>query len=270
MNKSPLRFFGGKTRIAEWLVSHFPKDMKFYGEVFAGGLSPLFARDPHGSIEVANDVWWELTNFWRVLQSDTLFQEFKRLCETTPFSQVEFEAAKLPVEMEFFGDSVVSAWHFFIRNRMSFSGSGTSFPPTAKRTRRGINENVASWLSVVDKLEDFHRRLRFVEIRRMDFRLFLKQFDASDATFYADPPYLKSTRTAGKYAHDLTEQDHLDLLAILEKLKGRFILSGYPSEMYDEWAARNGFQAISIEVPKDMSTAKEKPRGIETIWRNFT
>lgn len=270
--KSPLRFFGGKSYLAGWLAGQLPKDSKTYFEVFAGGLSLLFHRNPIGSIEVANDIWGELTNFYRVLQNENTFSTFSRLCELTPRSEPEFKSASnhILLNMQQFGDNVLKAWHFFIRNRMSFSGTGTTYAPTTSRTRRGINENVSSWLSIVDMLPEFHQRLRLVEIRQMDFRLFIPQYDSPDAVFYLDPTYLSETRSGGGYEHEMSEKDHLDLLEMLSSIKGRFLLSGYPSKMYSEWAERGGFRVNQIEVTKASSTKKQsKPKGVETTWRNY-
>ena len=270
--KSPLKYFGGKSQISGWLLSNFPAEYKTYGEVFAGGLSVLFSANHKNKIEVANDIWGELTNFYRVLQSETLYREFQRLCDLTPRSQVEFEAANSEIlrNMETFGDNILSAWHFFIRNRMSFSGTGQSYAPTTSRTRRGMNENVSSWLSAVDSLPEFHERLRMVEIRKMDFRDFIKEYDSPDTFFYLDPPYLAETRSAGKYDHEISDGDHIALLGILTRIEGKFLLSGYPSDLYSRWAEAYGFFSESLEVTKSSSTKKtEKPKGVETIWRNY-
>jgi DNA adenine methylase len=55
-----------------------------------------------------------------------------------------------------------------------------------------------------------------------------------DALAYCDPPYLLSTRSGRRYyQHELSEPDHDRLLAVLQELPCRVMLSGYPSELYD-------------------------------------
>jgi 16S rRNA G966 N2-methylase RsmD len=70
-----------------------------------------------------------------------------------------------------------------------------------------------------------------------DAMRFLDEFDyaaAGQVLFYADPPYLHSTRTSRKrYRHALTDGEHVELLDRLRRIPAPVILSGYPSELYD-------------------------------------
>jgi 16S rRNA G966 N2-methylase RsmD len=53
---------------------------------------------------------------------------------------------------------------------------------------------------------------------------------------YLDPPYLMSTRKSQRdlYAHELSDDDHRRLLAIILNLRCMVAISGYWSEMYNE------------------------------------
>ena len=60
---------------------------------------------------------------------------------------------------------------------------------------------------------------------------------------YCDPPYLPSTRSSERrYRFDYLEQDHVELLGIVKKLLCQLIISGYPSNLYDDmlsnWCSR--------------------------------
>ncbi len=56
---------------------------------------------------------------------------------------------------------------------------------------------------------------------------------AADAVVYCDPPYVLSTRQGRfYYDHELSDQQHASLLALLQELECRVLLSGYPSELY--------------------------------------
>jgi DNA adenine methylase len=60
----------------------------------------------------------------------------------------------------------------------------------------------------------------------------------SGTLFYLDPPYLHSTRAAtDAYLHEMTEADHRELLDRLLLCRGKVILSGYPSDLYDRTLA---------------------------------
>lgn len=62
--------------------------------------------------------------------------------------------------------------------------------------------------------------------------------DSLETLHYVDPPYLPETRDAGTdYKHEMTETDHRILSSFLSGLKGMVILSGYPSDLYEEMYA---------------------------------
>lgn len=57
----------------------------------------------------------------------------------------------------------------------------------------------------------------------------------ADALVYADPPYLRSTRSRRRlYRFEMTDADHRRLLDVLDALPCGVILSGYPNAMYAE------------------------------------
>jgi DNA adenine methylase len=63
----------------------------------------------------------------------------------------------------------------------------------------------------------------------------IEQFDGPDALFYCDPPYLHQTRAAvDVYDFMMTAEDRRRLLAVLRSCRGKVMLSGYPSALYDE------------------------------------
>lgn len=133
-----------------------------------------------------------------------------------------------------------------------------------------MNENVSAWLSAVDGLPEAHERLRRVEIRNMDAVDFIKKYDHEKALFYLDPPYLHETRVTTKdYEHEMTEDDHNNLLSRLAVTNGKFILSGYRSHLYDLWAASNGFRRVEKQIDNKASGKKTKEKKTECLWMNY-
>ena len=53
--KSFIPWIGGKSQLANRIVSMFPDKIERYIEVFGGGGSVLFARDKHAPLEIYND-----------------------------------------------------------------------------------------------------------------------------------------------------------------------------------------------------------------------
>ena len=60
-------------------------------------------------------------------------------------------------------------------------------------------------------------------------------YDLSDQFIYCDPPYLPETRTSNaKYKHELTFNDHIELLHILKQLPCDIAISTYPNDLYKQ------------------------------------
>ena len=63
----------------------------------------------------------------------------------------------------------------------------------------------------------------------------IKRFNGPGILIYADPPYPMGTRTLNgqQYRHEMTDEDHKALAAVLHDLRGMVVLSGYRTELYD-------------------------------------
>lgn len=49
------------------------------------------------------------------------------------------------------------------------------------------------------------------------------------------PPYPASVRDKGTdYVHEMTDEQHVELAALLHSVKGMVVLSGYPCDLYDK------------------------------------
>jgi DNA adenine methylase len=266
-----LRIHGGKSYLAARIVELMPAHTR-YCEPFFGGGAVLFARSGEGVAEWVNDLNYELTEFWRVLGNSDRFEVFNRAIQTIPFSQVEFEDAELPILIE--GDdmrtSINRAVAFFIRNRQSRQGLGRDFATPTRRLRRGMNENVSAWLSAVDGLPEVHARLRRVEIRNQDAVKFIKELDSPETFYFVDPPYVHETRTTtGEYQHEMTDTQHIELLDTLAAIEGKFLLSGYPSAMYDSAARLHGWRVVDVEIDNKASGRRVKEKKVERMWLNY-
>jgi len=242
-----------------------------YVEPYAGGLAVLLAKDPEGVSEVVNDLNGDLTHFWRVLQDDCLFGRFRRRVEATPFSEHEWTRA---LAMQDFppADPAERAWAFFVRCRQSLAGRQDTFAPLSRtRTRRGMNEQASAWLTAVEGLPAVHARLKRVVILDRPALDVIRQQDGPDTLLYCDPPYLHATRaTTGEYGpHEMSEADHRELLEVLAGIRGKFLLSGYPSPLYDDWAARHGWQRHDFDLPNHAAGGASKRRMVEAVWCNF-
>lgn len=264
----PLKWHGGKHYLAPWIVEHMPKHTH-YVEPFFGGGAVLLARDPEGVSEVVNDLDGQLTTFWSVLRDPELFERFRRMVEATPFSERLWKEAHQRVTERC--DSVELAFWFFVHCRQSLSGRRKDFASISRtRTRRGMNEQASAWLTAVEGLPQVHARLKRVTVLNRPALDVIRSQDGPGTLFYLDPPYLGSTRTsADAYgAYEMSEAEHVELLELLQRIRGKVILSGYPSELYDDLLA--GWHRHDRELPNNAAGGKTKRRMVECLWCNFS
>ena len=278
----PIKRHGGKSYLADWIIPLMPPRVRnpnkpasndsgwlHYVEPYFGSGAVLFSLDPEGISEVVNDLDLELTNFWHVLQSPELFLALDQRLRNTPCSQIEFERACNEYGQ---GDPVERAAKFFVRNRQSRQALGSCFATTTRsRTRRGMNDLPSAWQSAIDGLAEFHERLQRVVILREEACEVIHKQDGIRTLSFLDPPYLHETRsTNSEYGqYEMAEPDHRRLLETLAGIKGRFLLSGYHSRLYDEFAAELGWACHEREVDLKSSSKKKKERRTECVWTNY-
>ncbi len=268
MDPNPLKWHGGKSYLAERIIAEFPPHVH-YVEPFFGGGAVLFAKPDEliaNHSECVNDIDGDLTNFWRVLQDDKYFAAFVRRVQAMPLSELEWMDACDGADGLF-----ERAVRFFVRYRQSRQGLGKCFATMSRtRTRRGMNEQVSSWLSALDGLPDAHERLKRVAILNKPAVDVIRSQDGSRTLYYCDPPYVHETRaTTDDYRHEMTTQQHVELLDALRCIKGTFVLSGYRCKLYDDAADRYGWRRVDIEIDNKASGAKKKAKKVESLWMNY-
>lgn len=91
---------------------------------------------------------------------------------------------------------------------------------------------VSNWNCLPKDLIQAAERLKGVQIENRPAIDLIRKFNYDNVLIYADPPYLLNTRGGKQYRHEMTEQDHVEMLDALKQHKGTVILSGYPSELY--------------------------------------
>lgn len=268
----PLKYHGGKGadhgKLAKWIIRLMPPHIHFV-ELFAGGLAVLFNKNPEGHSELINDIWGELSNFYRVLQDAEKFERLRELVQLTLFARDEFDLAMQDcAEL----DEVERARRLWERNRQSRQGLMRDFAtPSRSRTRRGMAEPVSSRLGAMDGLPEVHARLELVQVENMDAIELIRREDKPHVHMYLDPTYLLETRSAKNvYEFEMTDDQHQELLETLAGVEhATWQLSGYPSLMYGNWAAEHGFHRREFIIDNKASSKKQKKRKTECVWMNY-
>ena len=231
IKRPALRYYGGKWRIAPWVISHFPMH-KIYIEPFAGAASILLQKAP-APFEVMNDLDGNVVNFFRVLRERTA--ELRRAIEFTPFSREEVALSAEPSD-----DSLEAARRLYIRAWQTMHGAPSMDKGGWRFGRRGQHDKqsvVSDW-NDHDRLPAIALRLKNVQIDRGPAVDVIRRFDKVDALIYCDPPYVRSTRSdrwgSHGYSHEMKDEDHRELAEVLHSATGMVILSGYPSKLWEE------------------------------------
>ena len=228
--RSPIMWFGGKGNMASWVAAHLPPH-RIYVEPFGGGASVLLAKPP-SPVEVYNDIDHALYEFFLVLSDPTQFERFHRRIAVLPHSRELWRQCLETWQCQ--NDRVERVWRWFVVARQSFSGLfGKSWSSAVTCSYRGMAGTSSKWLSTVESLPQIHARLQRVQIECADWRVILDRYDTPETLFYVDPPYVPETRRDGAYHHELTGEDHRDLVDRLLNIQGMAVLSGYPSPVYE-------------------------------------
>lgn len=254
-----LRYYGGKWRLAPWYISHFSPH-RAYVDLFGGGANVLL-RKPRSAHEVYNDIDGKIVNVFRVIQSPEKCQKLLRRLKRTPYARKCFMDA-----FEHTDDEIESAARTIIRSTFSLHVEfiWREENPEKHFSLRAEKENRALlWNNYTRHLVSIMRRLRGVTIENKDALGLIQLMDSPDTLFFADPPYLAETRkqdSRAQYGHEMTKEQHAQLLEALTSCKGNAIICGYDNPLYRERLA--GWQ---MATHKSNACQSSKPR-LECLW----
>ena len=130
---------------------------------------------------------------FKVLTNDTLFCEFKKLCDLSYYSEVLRKQFKEELKNDNLSD-VKRAFYFFYVNRCSHNGVGGF--SINRVIRRNMAKSVSDYLSTVDGLLKMHQRLSKVMVLNRNAISLIEEYNSPNVFIYADPPYVLSTRTS--------------------------------------------------------------------------
>ncbi|MCU4328701.1 DNA adenine methylase [Acinetobacter pittii] len=262
LNTPLIRYHGGKFRLATWVISHFPNHT-CYTEVF-GGAAGVLLQKPRAYAEVYNDLDGEIVNLFRVLRNEVNRNKLIEQLVFTPYSRDDFQEAWEPCD-----DSIEKARRLIIRAQMGFGSAGASKGITGFRidTKRAYGTAQALWVTYPNHLAIVGQRLSGVLIENRPAIQVLQDHDDSETLHYVDPPYVHDTRYSGAksgrvYRHEMSDQDHEELLKVLLELEGKVIVFGYPSEIYNDYLAK----WKRVDTSARISSGRGTDTRTECLW----
>ncbi len=260
-----LRWLGGKFRLGPWIIGHFPPH-RIYVEPYGGAASVLLQK-PRAYNEIYNDLDGELVNLFRVLRSDAAGALIEAV-RLTPYARAEYLLAYEPC-----ADAVERARRMIVRSHMGHgTGAARIDRPSGFRSDgiSGTTNVAGEWAELPGALAAIVDRLRGVSIDCRPALELVAVYDDPKALIYLDPPYVPETRSTKSrrpgekyhtYAHELTVDDHVELLDAACASRAMIVISGYPAGLYDQ--RLQGWR----RVERSARAHRNSPR-TEVLWIN--
>jgi len=225
--KSPLRYPGGKTRVAKQLLAYAPEHEQ-YREIFAGGAA-LFFRKAKSKDSWINDRHPGLYAFYIALRDH--FASFSAMCRKQNGKLRDifdcWVARRDLMDAKGDDDLVERAVQFYFINRTVWGGRVVYDPD---RKSRLYFSNPEGWRNLDNKLEQLKRisqKLQSVRITCLSFEQCMD--DLSEDTFvYCDPPYIRDTYCHASdklYDKSFNEQHHSLLAQSLGRTPAKIMVS---------------------------------------------
>jgi len=229
-----VRWLGGKGRMIRRLLPLLESIPHCrYVEPFGGGGVVLLNKKPV-EVETYNDIDGGLFGFFKVIADPELFEAFKRRVDALPLSRELYRGSSRDWRDE--SDEVKRAVLWFVIARQSFGGRfGADWGMSITESTGSMSHSTSMWINGVKLLPKIHERLLRVQIENNDWRKVIDAHDTSDTLFYLDPPYFPDVRKSGhaRYEHELSIDDHHELIDRLLDIQGRAAISGYANQVYD-------------------------------------
>lgn len=234
IHRTPLSYYGGKQRMLGHILPNIP-DHTIYTESFCGGAAVFWAKAA-SEVEVINDLNGAVSIFWR--QIKTNFPELKRVIECTQHSRETYLDAMHIFERPHLHLEVNVAWALWVACIQGFGSKPGSW---------GYDLTGTTGRKLRNKIEAFGphlaERLHRVQVECNDALKVIGSRDCETAFHYVDPPYFNSN--CGHY-EGYSEADFERLLVLLASVKGKFLLSSYPSEILARFTKENGWHQVEI------------------------
>ncbi len=224
--KQLFKYPGGKWRIAEWVISHFPAH-KVYCEPFFGGGGVFFRKAP-SLIETINDINGDIVNLFRVCREHP--DELAAALAFTPWARDEYKDC-YAIE----GDDIERARRTVVRHCQSFGTTNSNLNTWKNSQTYNSPRNATQWKELPDIVYQVCGRLKDAQIENVDALTLIGRYNDPQTLLYLDPPYLQSIRKRNMYKCEMTDKQHIELLELIKQSKSKICLSAYDNELYNDY-----------------------------------
>ena len=226
------------------------------------GSGAVFFTKERSFVETINDIDNDVVNLFRVARDHP--EGLARAVTLTPWSRTEYLMSYDVVAC----DDIERARRFLVRMWQGI-GSKSSSRTGWRKNVKGVNGSASRFhISLPNCIMDVCARMKhsegnfIVQIENKDALELISRHNTSDTLIYADPPYMRETRSGAIYKHEFVDDDHRRLLDALLAHKGPLVLSGYNNVLYDDLL--DGWRRYDIPCRTEFAGVK-----IESLWCNY-
>lgn len=249
-----LKYPGAKNRLAPWIIEYIPEH-DVYLEPFFGSGGVFFNKKP-ATIETLNDLNSDVTNYFKVLREYP--EKLIYLLELTPFGREEYNNSYIQEECS----DIEKARRFAVQCFMGY-GCSNNYKNGFRSSQQGHSPRTTkAWNKLPETLRLATIRLKDAQIENLPAVELIKRYNTKDVFIYADPPYLHSTRKGYLYKHEMTDEQHIELLETLLEHPGKVLLSGYDNKLYNK-------MLLNWNKVYKNTTAEAGLKRTEVLWMNY-
>ena len=257
--KSPIKVSGDKWHLKDFIISNFPENYEqmTYVEPFCAGATIFLNKNP-SETEVLCDSDEGLIAVFKAIRDEP--KEFIARIKRTKYSERSFKIASNKFNCEF-EDYIDKAVNEYILRKMSRSGLKRIFAWSEKMA----DETENNWDDIAEKLEEVSQRIQAASVLCKNFVEIIKAWDETTTLFYLDPPALSAVEGVKEHPHELTVEEHMNMIHLAKNAKAKVIISGYSCPLYNRslksWKCKKKTQPASA--------LKVKDKRVECVWINY-
>ena len=244
MKTPSFRHMGGKARLRNWLIEHFPKSGGFYVEPFVGKGNVFFA-----SVQKLHFNAWMLADLDTQFLESLLLAELPQLPDTVTKSDFE----DLKTRKDFISR--------ILEPRITFGGKGYQ-AGFSGNSGTHIGYSKSNYLKVCEAARTLLKNPN-VFICSLPWDKLVPGMNLTSNDFvYLDPPYFG---TSAPYPNI----DHQALVTTLNGSQFKWALSGYDNNLYQEQLKFANRFDIQRNSEIKASNKKQYSPVTETLWTNY-
>ena len=266
MIKTPLRYPGGKTKIANNLLQIvYPEKISEYREPFLGGgsvfLSFLHKYKKNTKFWI-NDIYKPLICFWdlAINKNDVLIKGIEHFFENSKNGKDLFLLMK---ELINSSKNIEKAIAFFVLNRITFSGTIEAGGYSKASFNKRFTESSIKRVQMLSKITSN------IKISSLDYEKLITK-PGENVFIFLDPPYYSAKKSMlyGKNGKNHINFNFERLSSLLKKTKHKWMMTIDDSKYIKKIFSFAYFQKFSLTYGMRRKSGKSK-LGKELLVSNF-